>query len=108
MVDQNSLVPSNQGQMDPISFFLYLLVLPLRIMAQVLRSSPFPFPQQGAPGAGNPPRTDFPRVIDAPSYSVGPPQQPASTYLNEETWEVEWSSEGLPTRITVHRNAQRT
>jgi hypothetical protein len=36
------------------------------------------------------------------------PSQPASTYTNEETWDIEWSRDGVPTRITVHRNAKRT
>jgi len=28
-----------------------------------------------------------------------------ATYHNEESWEIEWSSEGLPTKIVVHREA---
>lgn len=32
---------------------------------------------------------------------------PLATYSNEESWEIEWSPDGLPTRIVVHRNAKR-
>lgn len=31
------------------------------------------------------------------------------TYNNEETWDIEWDKEtGLPTKITVHRHANRS
>jgi len=32
-------------------------------------------------------------------------QAPLATYQNEESWEIEWSSEGLPTKVVVHREA---
>ena len=32
---------------------------------------------------------------------------PESHYSNEETWEIEWSSDGLPSKITVHRDARQ-
>ena len=32
--------------------------------------------------------------------------KPASTYKNAETWDITWSSEGLPTSVTIHRDAR--
>ena len=32
---------------------------------------------------------------------------PSATYANEESWEIEWSPDGLPIKIEVHRNATR-
>jgi hypothetical protein len=29
----------------------------------------------------------------------------AASYANEEKWDITWSPDGLPTQITVHRNA---
>ena len=29
-------------------------------------------------------------------------------YLNTETWDIAWSNDGLPTQITIHRDAIRT
>ena len=26
-------------------------------------------------------------------------------YTNEETWDIDWSEDGLPKRVTIHRNA---
>ena len=31
----------------------------------------------------------------------------ASQYLNKEEWEVQYNSDGLPTKIVIHRNATR-
>jgi len=31
----------------------------------------------------------------------------AGTYRNSEEWEVSYNSEGLPTKISVHRDAKR-
>ena len=31
----------------------------------------------------------------------------ASQYLNKEEWEVSYNSDGLPTKIVIHRNATR-
>ncbi|MBA7664591.1 hypothetical protein ES703_72652 [subsurface metagenome] len=33
---------------------------------------------------------------------------PSATYANEESWEIEWSPDGLPIKIEVHRNARKT
>lgn len=33
--------------------------------------------------------------------------QAAGQYLNEEKWDVKYSEDGLPTSITIHRNATR-
>lgn len=32
----------------------------------------------------------------------------AGNYKNEEAWSVEYNSDGLPTHITVHRDAKRS
>ena len=32
----------------------------------------------------------------------------AGQYLNEESWDVAYNNDGLPTKITIHRNATRT
>ncbi len=29
-------------------------------------------------------------------------------YTNEETWDIEWNPDGLPSRVTIHRNAHQT
>jgi len=35
-------------------------------------------------------------------------QKPAAgTYKNEEVWNVEYSADGMPTKITIHRDARR-
>jgi hypothetical protein len=34
-------------------------------------------------------------------------RMPATNYANEESWEITWSAEGLPTKVVVHRNATR-
>jgi len=34
--------------------------------------------------------------------------QPAGQYLNEEKWDVQYNVDGLPTSITIHRNATRS
>lgn len=34
-------------------------------------------------------------------------QQPNGQYLNEEKWDVAYNDDGLPTSITIHRNATR-
>lgn len=36
-----------------------------------------------------------------------PYEAPLASYQNEESWSIEWSPEGMPTKITVHRQAQR-
>ncbi len=33
---------------------------------------------------------------------------PQASYTNEESWEISWSEEGLPTKIIVHREAKRS
>ena len=30
---------------------------------------------------------------------------PETTYTNEETWELSWGPDKLPSKITIHRNA---
>jgi len=32
---------------------------------------------------------------------------PISQYKNLETWDIEWTSEGLPAKVTIHRKATR-
>ena len=32
---------------------------------------------------------------------------PTGKYLNEETWDVQYSPDGLPTKIVIHREAVR-
>ena len=32
---------------------------------------------------------------------------PVGQYLNEESWDVSYNEDGLPTKITIHRNATR-
>lgn len=27
------------------------------------------------------------------------------SYVNEETWDIDWTEDGLPKRVTIHRNA---
>ena len=31
----------------------------------------------------------------------------AGTYKNEESWDVQYNADGLPTKVTIHRNAIR-
>lgn len=28
-----------------------------------------------------------------------------ATYQNEETWDIQWSPDGLPMKVTIHRKA---
>ena len=30
---------------------------------------------------------------------------PTEVYKNSETWEIEWSKDGLPTKVIIHREA---
>ena len=41
-------------------------------------------------------------------YLMKKNSQPAGQYLNEEKWDVKYSEDGLPTSITIHRNATRS
>ena len=34
-------------------------------------------------------------------------KQTVGRYLNEESWDVQYNSDGLPTKIVIHRNAVR-
>lgn len=47
-----------------------------------------------------------------PEESVAIPLRPISKsahhYTNEETWDIEWSEDGLPKRVTIHRSAVQT
>jgi len=33
---------------------------------------------------------------------------PQKQYFNEETWDIDWTKDGLPKRVTIHRNARET
>ena len=35
-----------------------------------------------------------------------PIAQPLGTYLNKEEWDISYDKEGLPTKITIHRDAR--
>lgn len=45
-------------------------------------------------------------VSDITETTVEP--APLASYQNEESWEIEWSDDGLPRKITVHRQARRS
>ena len=47
-------------------------------------------------------------VEEKPGTALVPSQAPASTYDNEESWQISWNSDGLPEKIVVHRNAKAT
>lgn len=32
----------------------------------------------------------------------------AHHYKNEEVWDIDWNEDGLPKRVTIHRNAVQT
>jgi len=32
----------------------------------------------------------------------------AHHYTNEETWDIEWNEDGLPKKVTIHRDAVQT
>ena len=44
-------------------------------------------------------------IVPTKLFSVT--QQPEATYANEERWQIEWSQDGLPVSVTVHRKAER-
>ncbi|MBA7584010.1 hypothetical protein ES708_25962 [subsurface metagenome] len=46
-------------------------------------------------------------ITDIEEEPPGKALVPSATYANEESWEIEWSPDGLPTKIEVHRNATR-
>ena len=61
-----------------------------------------------------PPETFLP-ALHSRKYITGieeePPGNelvPTATYANEESWEISWSEEGLPTKIVVSRHAEKT
>ncbi len=116
-----SLVPLGpQGQLlDPVSFILFFLFLPIRIITEFINA-------QGAMTGQSVallPRVPFPimqplnpTIIEAPSYTIrsaetpsasSPPPAPA-TYENEERCEIVWNEDGLPKEIIIHRRATRT
>ena len=35
-------------------------------------------------------------------------KQSIGSYQNTETWDLEWSKDGLPTKVTIHRDARTT
>jgi len=51
-------------------------------------------------------------IASYPEESVALPFKPtnrvARQYTNEETWDIDWSEDGLPKRVTIHRNAVQT
>ncbi len=51
------------------------------------------------------------RLAENPQVSAEyqAPQMPAAhTYKNTETWEIEWTPDGLPGKVTIHRDAVQT
>ncbi len=52
--------------------------------------------------------TSTTRYITAVEEKTEKALVPQASYTNEESWEIEWSDEGFPTKVTVHRNAKRT
>lgn len=36
------------------------------------------------------------------------PSAPSGEYRNLETWDIKYSPDGMPTKITIHREATRT
>ena len=32
---------------------------------------------------------------------------PAQQYLNKEEWDIQWSPDGLPLKVTIHRDARQ-
>lgn len=46
-------------------------------------------------------------ITDIEEEPPGKALVPSATYANVESWEIEWSPDGLPTKIEVHRNATR-
>ncbi len=53
-------------------------------------------------------------IASYPEESIALPFKPtnrvssAHQYTNEESWDIEWSEDGLPKRVTIHRNAVQT
>lgn len=41
----------------------------------------------------------------ASSFKFLPPEKPGRRYKNTETWDIEWNTDGLPSKVTIHRNA---
>ena len=35
-------------------------------------------------------------------------RKPAHHYKNEEVWDIDWNKDGLPKRVTIHRNAMQS
>jgi hypothetical protein len=50
--------------------------------------------------------------VSANCYQCGEPLRlmPAGSlsrqYTNEEVWDIDWSEDGLPKKVTIHRNAR--
>ena len=38
--------------------------------------------------------------------NVVAPESSPRQYVNEETWDIDWSEDGLPKKVTIHRNAR--
>jgi hypothetical protein len=41
------------------------------------------------------------RLVDAP-------EPEGRRYRNEETWNIEWNADGLPSKVTIHRDATQS
>jgi len=53
------------------------------------------------------PKNYFSNIEEEEETSIVPYKAPLATYQNEESWEIEWSDEGLPTKVVVKRHATR-
>ena len=105
-------LPTYEDSPGPLSVLIFILFLPFQIIGGLIRNLP---PPPGLPGQAELPElpgltTRYITGIDegstAPQTGMVP-YQPLASYQNQEEWEIEWSEEGLPTRVTVHRNARR-
>lgn len=51
---------------------------------------------------------DYLEENTATPLRLRPISKRAHHYTNEETWDIEWSDDGLPTKVVIHRNAVQT
>lgn len=87
-----ALLPMFPWEGPPLPRFLGLFWPSLNRAGQGLLSSPF---KQYVTG------------VEETGRDITPYQAPLASYQNEESWEIDWSEDGLPTRIVVHREAVR-
>ena len=45
-------------------------------------------------------------IIAPRSYVLRPRRQQPANYVNEETLDITWNEDGLPTKVVIHRKAQ--